>query len=93
MGFRLTQPWPDFLGFRPHFQVGMDFKSYKEVDLETNDFIFTQHLVTVNGTPSRSVTVTPSPVPTTRRSLSYFPLTLHWDAARDDPSDAHRLGL
>ena len=93
LGFRLTEPWPEFLGFRPHFQVGMDFKSYKEVDFETNNTITTTHEETQNGQPFVVVTVLHSPVPTTRRSLSYFPLTLHWDATRDDPSGSTGLGL
>jgi hemolysin activation/secretion protein len=93
LGFRLSQPWPEFFGFRPNFQVGMDYKNYKEVNFETNDFIFIQHLVSVSGNPFTRVTVTSSPVPTTRRALSYFPLTLHWDATRDDPSGTTGLGL
>jgi hemolysin activation/secretion protein len=93
LGFRLTQPWPEFLGFRPHFQIGMDFKNYKEVNYETNNFIFTQFLVNTAGNPFTRVSVTPSPVPTTSESLSYFPLTLHWDASRDDPTGTTALGF
>jgi hemolysin activation/secretion protein len=93
LGFRLTQPWPDFFGFRPHFQVGMDYKSYKEVSFETNDFIFTQFLVNTSGKPFTQVNTVPSPVPTTSESLAYLPITLHWDATRDDSKGTTALGF
>jgi hemolysin activation/secretion protein len=94
LGFRLTQPWPELDGFRPHFQIGMDYKSFKTVDFETNLFIKTQHLVhPVTGVPYTLVTVVPSGVPTTRDSLSYLPLTLHWDASRDDRWGTTGLGF
>jgi hemolysin activation/secretion protein len=93
LGFRLTQPWPELFGFRPHFQVGMDLKNYKEVNFETNDFIFTQYLVNTSGNTFTRVSTTASPVPTTSESLSYLPLTLHWDASRDDPSGSTALGF
>ena len=93
LGFRLTQPWPDLSGFRTHAQVGMDFKNYKEVNYETNDTIVTQHGVTSTGQPFTTNTVTPAPVPTTRSSLFYIPLTLHWDADRGGSSGITALGL
>jgi len=93
LGFRLTQPLPEFFGFRPHFQVGMDYKNYKEMNFETNNFIFTQYLVNTSGNPFTRVTTTASPVPTTSESLSYLPLTLHWDASRDDKQGSTGLGF
>jgi hemolysin activation/secretion protein len=95
LGFRLTQTLPELAGFLPHFQVGMDYKSYKEVNLETNNFIFTEtNLFGANGQPlPPRVTKTASPVPTTTQSLSYLPVTLHWDADRDDPSGTTGLGF
>lgn len=93
LGFRLTQPWPEFFGFRPHFQIGMDYKSYKEVSFETNDFIFTQFLVSTSGKPFTQVNNVPSPVPTTSESVSYLPITVHWDATRDDPTGNTAFGF
>jgi hemolysin activation/secretion protein len=93
LGFRLTQPLPELDGFRPHFQVGMDYKSFRTVDFETNDFIFIEHLTNVNGTPFTRVTVVPSGVSPARKSLSYLPLTLHWDASRDDQLGTTGLGF
>ena len=93
VGFRLTQPWPEFFGFRPHFQFGMDYKFYKVDSFETNDFIFTEHKVTLSGQPYTTVTVTPSTVPTHIFLLDYLPLTLHWDASRDDATGTTALGF
>jgi hemolysin activation/secretion protein len=93
LGFRITQPLPEVGGFRPHFQVGMDFKSFRTSDFETNDFIFIEHLTNINGTPFTRVTVVPSGVSPARRSLSYLPLTLHWDASRDDRLGTTALGI
>jgi hemolysin activation/secretion protein len=93
VGFRLTQPWPEFAGFRPHFQVGLDYKFYRGVDFQTNVFTTTEHLTNTSGQPFTRITVLHSPVPTTRRPLSYLPLTLHWDAGRDDPSGFTVLGF
>ena len=93
LGFRLTEPLPALASFRSHFQAGMDFKDYKQVNFETNNFITTEVLENLNGQPYTQVSVTPSPVPVTRRSLSYLPLTLHWDASRDDVSGTTGLGL
>jgi hemolysin activation/secretion protein len=93
LGFRLTEPLPEFDGIRSHLQVGMDYKDYRQVNDETNDFIFTQYLVNISGQPFTRVTVTPSPVPTTSRSLSYLPLTLRWDGTRVDPSGTTGLGF
>jgi hemolysin activation/secretion protein len=93
LGFRLTQPLPELDGFRPHLQVGMDYKSFKMVSFETDDSIFTEHGTNINGTPYTRVTVTPSVVPTARNALSYLPLTLHWDASRDDRWGTTGLGF
>ena len=93
VGLRYTQPLPVFYGFIPHFQAGMDYKFYKEVNFETNDFIFTQYLTNINGSPFTRVSETSSPVPATRKSISYLPLMLHWDASRDDESGATGFGL
>jgi hemolysin activation/secretion protein len=93
VGFRLTQPWPEFLGFRPHFQLGMDYKFYKQVNFETNDFITTEYQTNTSGQPITRITVLHSPVPATRRSLSYLPLALRWDASREDPTGTTGLGF
>ncbi len=93
LGFRITQPTPDWAGFRSHFQVGMDFKDYKTVSFETNNFIFTENLTSTSGSNFTRVNTVPSPVPTTSQVLAYFPLTLHWDASRDDRSGTTGLGF
>jgi len=95
VGFRLTQPLPELDGFRPHFQVGMDYKYYQTANFETNDSITSSYTglndkgqpITIPGT------VTVSPVPAARRCISYLPLTVHWDASRDDRWGTTGLGF
>jgi hemolysin activation/secretion protein len=95
LGFRLTKPLPGFLGFHHNFQFGLDYKNYEERNFETNDFTFIEtNLTSSSGAPlPPRTTVTPSPVPATIKSISYLPITLHWDASRDDRSGATGLGL
>ncbi len=93
LGFRVTKPLPGFPGFNSHFQVGGDYKSYKEVNYETNDFIFTQFLIDTSGHPFTRVSTTASPVPATVQAIDYFPLAVHWDADYTDPVGITTLGV
>jgi hemolysin activation/secretion protein len=93
LGFRLTQPLGELGGFRSRFQAGVDYKNYQEINFETNDFIFTQYGITTSGNPYKRVTVTPSPVPTTIRSVAYLPVTLRWDAERADARGTTGFGV
>jgi hemolysin activation/secretion protein len=93
LGFRATEPLPEWAGFRSHLQLGLDFKDYKQVSFETNNFITTEYLENLNGQPYTQVSVLPSPVPATSRSLSYLPLTLHWDVSRNDALGATSMGM
>jgi hypothetical protein len=93
LGFRLTQPLGELGGFRSRFQAGVDYKDYQEINFETNDFIFTQYGTTTSGNPYKRVTVTPSPVPTTIRSVAYLPVTLRWDAERMDARGTTGFGV
>ncbi|HZM05758.1 MAG TPA: ShlB/FhaC/HecB family hemolysin secretion/activation protein [Candidatus Saccharimonadales bacterium] len=86
LGFRLLKPLPQFWGFTPNFQAGLDYKTYREVNYETNDFTFyLLNEVTSTGQPTNPPpTVTPSPVPATMKSVAYLPLALRLDASRPD---------
>ena len=92
-GFRLTEPLPEFGGIRSSLQAGLDFKSYKVSSFATNDFIFTQFLTDTAGNPFTRVSVTPSPVPTTTRSIDYLPLSLRWDGSRQDKQGRTDFGF
>jgi hemolysin activation/secretion protein len=93
LGLRISQPWPALAGFRPTFQVGVDYKYFKQVSYETNVFVFTEHLTSASGFPYTTNFTTLSPTPTTTKRISYFPFTVRWDAARDDSSGSTTLGL
>ncbi|MDB6016008.1 MAG: hypothetical protein JWR19_497 [Pedosphaera sp.] len=93
LGGRLTQPIPEFDGIRSVASLGLDFKKYRLTSYATNIFIFTEHLFDALGFPFDRVTPVPSPVPTTRRSVNYLPLSLRWDANRRDSSGSMDLGL
>lgn len=85
LGWRLTQPILSYYGIHSHLQVGTDYKTYRQNNFETNDFIFVQYLVSTTGQPFTRVSTTPSPVPPNQHYIAYLPLTLHADADRDDP--------
>jgi hemolysin activation/secretion protein len=93
LGFRVTQPVPELAGFHSHIQAGLDYKNYQQVNFETNNFIFTEFLTNTAGSPFTRVTTTSSPVPTTRRTVAYFPLTIRWDGERADARGTTGLGL
>ncbi len=88
LGFRFSEPMPDVSGFHSRLQAGLDFKTYKIESYETNNFIFTQYLIDTSGNPFTRVSVTPSPVPPTIKSLYYLPLNFRWDAHGQDERDA-----
>jgi hemolysin activation/secretion protein len=92
-GFRLSEPLPDYYGLRSHVQAGLDYKSYSISSFSTNDFITTEVLISSNGTPFTRQTITVSPVPASRRSLEYLPLTLRWDGNLPDKYGSTSFGL
>jgi hemolysin activation/secretion protein len=93
LGFRLTEPLPEWAGIRSHLQAGLDYKDYKAVSFETNNFITTEYLQNLNGQTYQQVSTVRSPVPATRKSLSYLPLALRWDGAREDARGVTGLGF
>jgi len=93
VGFRLTEPLHDWDGIHSHVQAGFDLKDYKQINFETNNFITTEFLQNLNGQTYSQTTVLHSPVPTTRRPLTYLPLTVRWDGSRDDASGTTGAGL
>ncbi len=88
IGFRVSEPLPELFGFRTRAQIGADYKVFQIQSFETNNFIFTEHLLDTSGNPFTRVFTTPSPVPATGKTLSYLPLTLRWDASRQDTRGA-----
>ena len=93
LGFRLSDPLPEFAGIQSHLQAGLDFKSYEISSFATNDFIFTAFLLDTSGNPFTRISVTPSPVPATVRLITYLPLSLRWDADRPDKHGSTDFGF
>jgi hemolysin activation/secretion protein len=93
VGFRLTEPLPQFGGFSSHLQAGLDFKDYRQASFETNNFITTEYLQNLNGQTYKQVTVLHSPVPSSSQTVYYLPLTVRWDASRSDPTGATAFGI
>jgi hemolysin activation/secretion protein len=93
VGFRLMEPLPEFWGMQSRMQAGLDYKYYSLSSYETNEFFFTQNLVTTNGTPITNRYTTPSPVPASHKSLEYVPVTLRWDGDLPDKYGSTSFGL
>lgn len=93
LGFRLSEPLPIVEGINSRVQAGLDFKSYRISSFATNYFIFTQYLLDTAGNPFTRVSVTPSPVPGTIRTLTYLPLSLRWDGSRPDKYGGMAFGI
>src|SRR4029077_15915102 len=72
----------------------LDYKNYALATTKTNVFSFTEITVNANGTPNPPIISTvASPVPTTRRSVEYIPLSLRWDGSRPDKYGNTTLGF
>jgi hemolysin activation/secretion protein len=84
LGFRISEPLPELFGFTTRAQFGLDYKMYQIQSFETNSFIFTEFLLDTSGNPFTRTFRTPSPVPTTTKSISYLPLAFRWDADKRD---------
>jgi len=94
LGFRLSEPLPEFNKWRSSLSVGLDYKDYSLATDKTNIFSFTEITVNANGTANPPIISTvASPVPTTRRSVEYVPLSLRWDASRPDKYGTTTVGF
>jgi hemolysin activation/secretion protein len=94
LGFRLSEPLPEFNKWRSTFSGGLDYKNYSLLTSKTNNFSFTEITVNANGTPNPPIISTvASPVPTTSRSVEYIPLSLRWDGSRPDKYGITTVGF
>jgi hemolysin activation/secretion protein len=93
LGFRLTKPLPDFFGIHHNFQIGLDYKGYREANFETNDFIRTEFLTNSSSQRITNGSVIYSPVPPTVETVQYLPISVHWEGTRDDPWGTTSLSL
>jgi hemolysin activation/secretion protein len=89
LGFRLTEPLPEFARIRSTLSAGFDFKVYQLTSSKTNNFQFTEITFNPDGSPNPpTISTVQSPVPTTYREVRYAPFSLRWDSTRSD-----KLGL
>jgi hemolysin activation/secretion protein len=93
LGFRYSQPLPEFDGVRSRVQAGLDYKTYQVSSFATNNFIFTQYLFDTAGNPFTRVSITPSPVPASVKLMDYIPLSFRWDADRLDNYGSTAFGF
>ena len=94
LGFRLSEPLPEFAQFRSTLSAGFDYKHYAVTSSKTNNFSFTEITVNANGTPNPPIISTvASPVPTTAQSAQYLPFSIRWDGTRPDNLGNTTLGL
>jgi hemolysin activation/secretion protein len=94
LGFRLSEPLPQFNHVRSTLSAGLDYKIYDLTSTKTNVFNFTEITLNSFGQPNPPVISTvESPVPTTERTVHYLPLSLRWDASRPDKYGSTSLGL
>lgn len=94
IGFRLSEPIPEFDRIRSVLSAGFDLKHYDLSSRKTNVFQFAEITLNQFGSPNPPVFSTvASPVPTTTREVSYLPLSLRWDGSRRDDTGTTGLGL
>lgn len=94
VGFRLSEPLPEFAKLRSSISAGLDYKNYRLTTSKTNNFSFTEITVDANGTPNPpTISTVASPVPTTARLVEYLPLSLRWDGSRPDKSGTTAFGF
>jgi hemolysin activation/secretion protein len=93
VGFRFSQPLPDYNGLRSHIQAGLDYKLYSIASYATNGYSYTLSGFTTNGTPFTNTSSFGIPTPASARSLDYLPFTLRWDGELPDSHGSTSFGL
>ncbi len=79
LGFRISEPLPDFAKVHERMQFGLDCKTFRSTSFETNAFYFTRFLLDTSGNPYTQSFVTPNHSAPTEKSVVYIPLTLRWE--------------
>lgn len=94
LGFRLNQPARGTETFSSSFSEGLDFKSYALNSGKTNSFVLSEITYDANGNQNPPVVSTVnSPVPETRQSLDYLPVSLAYNAQWRVPRATLGFGL
>ncbi len=94
LGFRFTQPLPEFDGIRSTVSAGLDYKTYRINSDKTYIYTFIEILHHTPGDVGTPVVGTLlSPLPTTEHALYYLPLNIRWDASRTDSQGRFDFGF
>jgi hypothetical protein len=86
LGFRISEPLPQWGPLSSRIQVGADYKSYKSVSFETNSVIVTQFLFDTSGNPYTQTYTVPNASTPSLKSIEYVPLSIKWDGSISDKS-------
>jgi hypothetical protein len=94
LGFRLSDPLPEFDGIRSSISGGLDYKTYATSGAKTNSFIFRETKYNAQGIPiATNVNTVSSPVPITDSSLYYLPWAVNYNGAWRNPLTSVSFGL
>jgi hemolysin activation/secretion protein len=85
LGFRLTAPLQEFEGVRSTVSGGLDYKTYNIVSEQGNIL----GLYPTFGVPTHQLLS----VVQSQESVQYLPLTIRWDATRQDPLGRSDFGF
>ncbi len=92
LGARYLYPLKTVAGVRSSLSAGFDYKFFRLASFNTNTF-FSTTVVTNNNQPTVIESSTFFAQPATYASVTYLPLSVHWDGSRPDPLGSTSLSL
>jgi hemolysin activation/secretion protein len=93
IGFQLSQPLPQIAGIRSTFSGGLDYKTYSQVNSQTNIFTFTEWTEGPNQNLIKRISQVPEATPLTDEELNYLPLAINCNANLHDYLGPATIGL
>lgn len=93
LGFQLSQPLPQVAGINSTLSGGLDFKTYSQVNSQTNIFTFIEFTKGPNQNLIERVSHDYIATPLTDEELSYLPLEIGCHANLHDPLGQANAGL
>jgi hypothetical protein len=84
LGGRLSMPLPQISKLTSTLSVGLDFKRYRLVSYNSNNFITSFTYTNQGSGPTSIVQTVSSPQPTRRYAVDYLPLNAGWNGVLPD---------
>ena len=84
MGGRLSMPLPQIARLTSTLSVGIDFKRYRLVSYNSNNFVTSFTYTNQGSGPTSIVQTVSSPQPTRRIGVDYLPLNAGWSGSLPD---------